>query len=68
MTVSEQLEERLRAILLNGPAARRLFQLRQRRPELAYELDQIAVALKDAGDEVVQWVRALELAIEHDAA
>jgi DNA-binding TFAR19-related protein (PDSD5 family) len=68
MTVSKQLEERLRAILFNGPAARRLFQLRQRRPELAYELDQIAVALKDAGDEVLQCVRALELPIENDAA
>jgi hypothetical protein len=68
MTVSPKLEERLRAILLNGPAARRLFQLRQRRPELAYELDQIAAALKDAGDEVLQSLRALELSIEHDAA
>jgi DNA-binding TFAR19-related protein (PDSD5 family) len=68
MTVSEQLEERLRAILFNGAAARRLFQLRQRRPELAYELDQIAVALKDAGDEVLRSIRALELPIETDAA
>jgi hypothetical protein len=68
MTVSEQLEERLRTLLFNGPAARRLFQLRQRRPELAYELDQIAVALKDAGDEVLRWFRALELPVEDDAA
>lgn len=68
MTVSAQLEERLKAILFNGPAARRLFQLRQRRPELAYELDQIAVAIKDAGDEVLRSIRALELSIENDAA
>jgi hypothetical protein len=68
MTASEQLEERLRAILFHGPAARRLYQLRQRRPELAYELDQIAAALKDAGDEVLRSVRALELPVETDAA
>lgn len=68
MTVSQELEERLKALLFNGPAARRLFQLRQRRPELAYELDQIAVALKDTGDEVLRWFRALELPVEDDAA
>jgi hypothetical protein len=63
-----QLEAQLTAILLNGQASRRLFQLRQRRPELAYELDQIAAAWKDAGDELLGWLRTLELPIEHDAA
>jgi hypothetical protein len=51
---AEQLEARVKALLCNGPAARKLFQLRQRHPELAYELDQIAVALKDAGDDLVR--------------
>ena len=68
MTLSEQLEARLRATLFNGVAARRLFQLRQRRPELAYELDQIAAGLKDAGDDLLRWIRALELPVKHDAA
>jgi hypothetical protein len=68
MSASEQLEERLRALLFNGPAARRLFQLRQRRPELSYELDQIAVALKETGDELLRWFRELERPAEDDAA
>jgi len=68
MSVSEQLESRLKATLFNGMATRRLFQLRQRHPELAYELDQIAVALKDAGDDLLRWARRLELSMENDAA
>lgn len=66
--VRAELEEHLKAVLFNGVAIRRLFQLRQRRPELAYELDQIAVALKEAGDELLQRFRAAELPIENDAA
>ena len=66
--MGSELEARLKAVLLNGGAARRLFQLRRRRPELAYELDQIAAAMKDAGDELLRWLRTLELPIENDAA
>ena len=68
MTLREQLEARLRATLRNGVAARRLLQLRQRRPDLAYELDQIAAALQDAEEELLRWLRTLELPIENDAA
>jgi hypothetical protein len=59
MKVSE-LEARLRAVLSNGVAARRLFHLRQRRPDLAHELDQIAAGLEDEGEELLRWLRTLE--------
>jgi hypothetical protein len=60
MTLSEQLEARLRAVLFEGPAARRLLQLRQRRPDLARELDRIVACLMDAGEELLRWFRTLE--------
>ncbi|HWU91245.1 MAG TPA: hypothetical protein VN253_28455 [Kofleriaceae bacterium] len=63
MKVSE-LEARLRAMLVHGTAARRILQLRQRRPDLAHELDQIAAGLEDAGDELLRWIRTLEPPIE----
>lgn len=59
MKMSE-LEARLRAVLSNGVAARRLFHLRQRRPDLAHELDQITAGLEDAGEELIRWLRSLE--------
>jgi hypothetical protein len=58
MVTSAALAARVKATLLNGGPTRRLFQLRQRHPELAYELDQIAIALKDAGDELIRWADA----------
>ena len=67
MTFAE-LEARLRALLINGAAARRLFQLRQRRPDLAHELDQIAACLEDMGDELLRWIRSLGPPSEDGAA
>lgn len=67
MTLSE-LEARLKALLLNGAAARRLLQLRQRRPDLAHELDQIAAGLEDINDELLRWIRTLGSPSEDGAA
>jgi hypothetical protein len=60
MTFSEQLEARLRTLLFDGPAARHLLRLRQRRPDLARELDRILASLMDAGEELLRWLRTLE--------
>lgn len=60
MTLSEQLEARLRALLLEGPAARRLLRLRQRRPDLARELDRILESLVEAAEELSRWLRTVE--------
>jgi hypothetical protein len=47
-------------MLFDGPASRRLIRLRQRRPDLARELDRILASLVEAGEELLRWIRTLE--------
>lgn len=42
----------LRRALFKGPVYRRLYQLRRQRPDIAFELDQLAAAIKQFADEV----------------
>jgi len=50
--------ELLRRTLYGGPVYRKLYELRQRRPELCYELDDLASSLREMGDRLEELVRA----------
>jgi hypothetical protein len=54
----EQAARFVRDCLYLGPVYQKLYALRRQRPELAYELDELAVALKQTGDRIETFVRA----------
>jgi hypothetical protein len=47
----------VRRTLYCGPVYRKLYELRQRRPELSYELDDLASSLREMGDRLEEFVR-----------
>jgi hypothetical protein len=47
----------VRRALYCGPVYRKLYELRQRRPELSYELDDLASSLREMGDQLEEFVR-----------
>jgi hypothetical protein len=47
----------VRQTLYCGPVYRKLYELRQRLPELSYELDDLASSLREMGDRLEEFVR-----------
>lgn len=71
MRRTHELESLLTSQLLAGPAVRRLSRLRRAHPELAFEIDQICVALKQAAEAIARFhdpESAPESAPDRDAA
>lgn len=56
-TDPEQAVKFIRDSLYMGPVYQKLYTLRQQRPELSYELDELAVALRQMGDRIEEFVR-----------
>ncbi len=47
----------VRETLYDGPVYRKLYALRERRPELSYELDDLAMALGELGERIEAFLR-----------
>jgi hypothetical protein len=53
----EQAARYVRDCLYLGPVYQKLYALRQRQPELSYDLDELAAALRQMGDRLEEFVR-----------